>query len=188
VSNAELVKDVRRILAATLDEIVELPVASVGDPRVVNQWLMRDECKAALVAYGVSIERDHHDDVQLRGSVQESMEPEIPVSGAYGYRLGHHFGWTLAAMPPVGEVWAVDSSPSTGQLADNEIIRVNSSVAAFVDLSWRWHALRPALLRLSDSDEFFEAAEIFLACLPEIDGALADEERYPWWRSLILGW
>ena len=187
MSDIGLVENVRQILEADIDELVDLSVASMGDAKFVSKWLIADEDKVALVSRGISIEVDRYD-VQLRGSIQTSTDPEVNISGMQGYRIGYQRRWTLAATSPNSNVQAVTTRIASDGSSDVRVARINSSVAAFVDLSWRWHAMRPALLEDSYSDAFWEAAELFLARLPEFDEALADEDRYSWWRGLILGW
>jgi hypothetical protein len=183
----EALQDVRRILTAGLDELVDVSIASMGMPLTVNQWAIPDEHRAAVMTYGVSIEPDP-DGVQLHGDVQEAADPEVSVAGSQGYRLGYHWWRTLAAMAPSGEVWAVSSPTDDHYSRDTAVRRVNSSVTGFIEVSWRWHALRPLFYKLTGHEAFYEAAEWYLARLPEIDEALADEKNYPWWRGLILTW
>ncbi|GAA2535157.1 SUKH-4 family immunity protein [Winogradskya humida] len=188
MSDIEVVQGVRRVLAATLDEIVGESAASRGDSNVVGQWDIRSDGRDSLVSFGIPIGQDDPEGVHFQGAVQESADPEVSVSGRQGYRLGTDSGWTLAAMAPSGEVWAIQKPEQANQSADPRIFMVNSSVTGFVDLSWRWQAVRPLLSKLGYRDSFFEAAELYLARLPDIDEALADKERYSWWRGMVLDW
>lgn len=114
------------------------------------------------------------------------------MDGQPCYRLGFHWWRTLVAVRSSGEVWALAPLRPTGPLPGLVVgaapVRVNSSVAAFVDLAWRWHRMFPILVALGGRDGFFTAAELFLARLPELDASLRDDERFPWWRDLILNW
>lgn len=91
-------------------------------------------------------------------------------------------------MTTSGEVWAIRSPLDPRYSSRTAVVQVDSSITAFIDLSWRWHTMRPLLLELGYRDAFFNAAEVYLARLTEIDEALTDEDRYPWWRDLILSW
>jgi hypothetical protein len=124
VDDVDVIQEVRRVLAAPLCELVDGSVASIGDSLVMNQWAIRDEGKAALAASGVPIERGEPDDVHLEGAVQDSVNLELFVSGSHGYRLGYDSQWTLAAMTPSSEVWAVDLSSMPDLSTGAEIIRV----------------------------------------------------------------
>ncbi|MCY1141462.1 SUKH-4 family immunity protein [Actinoplanes sp. Pm04-4] len=187
MSDREILQEFHQFLTASLDDLVDASSASMGLPQIVERWAIPSEHKVFVLTYGVPIEQDP-DGLQLRGDVQWVTDPEVAVSGRLGYRLGSDWGRTLAAMAPSGEVWAVRSPLDPRYSIRTAVAQVNSSVTAFIDLSWRWHTLRPLLLALGYRDAFFDAAEAYLARLTEIDEALMDEKEYPWWRDLILDW
>jgi hypothetical protein len=186
VSDVDVLEEARQLLTASLADIVDGSAACVVNPLALARWTLRSEDTAPLIAYGVPIERGFHE-LKLRGDLQDSVDPEIMIDGNRAYRLGVCRWLIFSAVSTTGEVWAVPSVTRPDWAIDSAAIGVNSSVAGFVDLAWRWYRLRPLILAASD-DAYFDIAELFLERLPQIDEALADRERFPWWRDLILDW
>jgi SUKH-4 immunity protein len=192
MSQDDLIRAMRRCFTAELDQVVEAADAGHGPPMVVASWSLSDRDREALLRYGVPINRGDSRGVQLVGDVQSELDPTVVVGDRRGYRLGSHWWRRLAALAGSGEVVAAvpdDSDDPLGKLAVGASpTYVNSSVARFVDIAWRWHCLAPLFHAADYGSAFYEGTEEFLEVLPALDPALAEEEEYPWWRSLVLGW
>jgi len=182
----------RRCFTAELDQVVEAADAAHGVPSVVANWRLSDRDREALLRYGVPINRGDTRGAQLVGDVQSELDPTVLVGDRPGYRLGSHWWRKLAALAGSGKVVAIapdESEDPLGKLAvGTPPTYVNSSVARFVDVAWRWNYLMPLFRAADYSNAFYEGTEEFLDALPTLDPALAEEEEYPWWRNLVLGW
>ena len=67
-------------------------------------------------------------------------------------------------------------------------VRINSSIAAFVDISWRWVGLRPLFLEADYGPAFEDGSEDFIEAVTRSDPAYGDDGSYRYWTDLMLGW
>lgn len=174
-----------RYLHAPLESLITPDQQSSKPSPSIESWNLPDRDKQALESWGLPIIDAglSFAQISLWGDVQDTAAPEFDAHGSRGYRLGRFWQWTIVAADGVGVVLGVQQEP------DVRTAFINSDVASFVEISWRWHFVRRLLVELdadgAPDDQVFAYTDRFCERVQSIDAALEDEQRFAWWSGII---
>src|SRR6267154_301625 len=98
------------------------------------------------------------------------------------YSIGHFWRRRIGTVVGTGEVIGVPFDETLN------ISNINSSTIAFVEIVWRWYAVRKVLSDLEDYDQLYDNIGRFLDLVHRLDPATEADVRYSWWSGLIEGW
>ncbi|GAA3681890.1 hypothetical protein GCM10022224_052730 [Nonomuraea antimicrobica] len=176
--------EVRRILAADLADLV-------GDGRSLlppvgrDDWALPRQDKDLLWRHGLPGPRDDGR-YGISADYQRGKEPELEREGSAYYRVGVYAGVPHLAERGTGRVvhpvparaevhpQLAAHFPDTGTLAP-----VDSSVASWVELAWRWHRLVPVL-----AEQWARAGEAEVEALRAATGPQPPPDFYAGVREL----
>ena len=187
-------------LTADLDLLSRAPASRLAEQDA--DWMVPASDLAALRRWGVAIVPDprpaHR--VQLAGDVQHDAEPSITTDdGVRAYLMGTYWRMRVGAIEKTGTVIGVRTAEDAASFG-NFGSYINSSVAAFIEVSWRWAWASAALLRLpgEDYEYLFECLEEFRGFVHRLDPVTAAEARddpdaasaarFTFWDGIVDGW
>lgn len=181
-------QEFERCLVADLDTLItaEHPSSKVGAGG--RSWNLPSGDQRALAIWGIPIfgPDSASVQVQLQGDVQAGAEPEFHGQGIDAYRLGTYWERDVVAVSGDGAVLGVWTR------FEPFVAFINSSVAAFVEISWRWLFVRQALMRLGETDEDYLQAyaslDRFKQLIHSVDPAVASDQRFEWWNGICSSW
>lgn len=186
--NEEVEEKFERALSGDLGTLgVDGELSSKGGMNV-SAWDLPEDDRRSLAVYGLPVrELDlGFEQVRLGGDIQEGVTPEIHLDDSVAYRLGTFWDWKIGAIAGRGVVLGFADNPETGPTF------INSSVSAFVEVSWRWRIAANALHELGDREEddeqLFASLERFRQHLALFDPELADDEKSEWWTGMCKNW
>jgi len=176
-----VVSEHREAVAEILSKPLSLLV--VEDDQVVARegdaegWNLAEVDKQSLVRWGIPL----IEEFRLVPHLQEGASPELEKRSRRFYGLGLLAGQEIGALVQVGEVWAF---PSGEDLPHSF---VNSSVAHFVETSWRWYWTFKEVKALRFDIEQFDLLDDFLEFAVRLDPRVGSAEQ-SLWRGLIQSW
>lgn len=197
-------------LAADLD-LLACPTAPASRLEPQAAWAIPAADLTALRRWGVPIVPDPRPQqrVQLAGEVQNEADPRILTgSGERAYLLGTYWRMRVGAVEKVGTVIGVRTDEDAASFG-NSVVYINSSVAAFIEIAWRWAYASSALRNLSahDYDYLYDGLDEFRALVHRLDpatdpestasgsgevgsepGAAPPDHKFPFWDGIIEGW
>jgi hypothetical protein len=184
----ELQQQFTLCLTRPLDQVIdalEVP-ASVG-PHSAASWALPPGDREALRRWGIPIDetRSGPAAVQLAGAVQAGDVPEIDTGGIAAYSLGTYWRRRLGAVIGSGEVIGVTTD------TEERISRINSSVSAFVETTWRWASARRTLSAIEDRGDYeqlYDDLAAFQNYVHTLDPAVRDDPAFEWWNGITNGW
>ncbi len=183
--NTEAQRAFEASLASDLRALAVPAVTASRGTQATSSWDLPHEDKMAILRLGIpTYEPDATSaGVQLSGSVQYGIPPEIDEDGIRAYALGRYWRRRLGAVVHDGIVVGVPDDRSL------KVSYVNSSVSAFIEIAWRWHYARKALLAITDDHErLYGNLARFEEFAHRRDNALSNDPRYAWWNGIIEGW
>jgi hypothetical protein len=184
----ELQREFALCLTRPLDHVVDaLDVPGSVGPPSAESWSLPPGDRAALRRWGIPIDetRSGPAAVQLAGAVQAGDAPEIKTGGIVAYYLGTYWRRRLGAVVDSGEVIGVTTD------SQERISRINSSVSAFVEITWRWTCARRTLSAIDDSGDYqqlYDCLAAFQNYVHALDPAVRDNPEFEWWNGITNGW
>lgn len=166
-------------------EILAKPVALLVVPadavtarrEQVEGWGLEDADLNALVKFGVPIV----DEKYFVGNIQLGDAPEIVNQGRRYYSLGMYVDDEIGIDADDGTVWGVPLE------AVRPCFYANTSVALYVDISWRWYWVRRELLPLLNDIEQYDLIDDFRSYAQSVDSRALENES-SLWRRITDNW
>ncbi|WP_340377141.1 SUKH-4 family immunity protein [Streptomyces sp. SS7] len=149
-------------------------VAHNGD---IGSWNLAEVDKHSLMRWGIPL----IEECRLIPNFQEGSSPELERRSQSFYGLGLFAGQEIGALVDVGEVWAF---PPDEELPNSF---VNSSVAHFVETSWRWYWTWKEVQALRFDIEQYDLLDDFLEFAIRLDPRVGSAEQSIW-RGFIQSW
>jgi hypothetical protein len=148
--------EVRRILEADLAELAVDRRGALFPPVGQDEWELPRQDMDVLWRHGLPAPQDDGP-YRISGHYQTGSSPELAHEGRVFYRLGSFAGVSHLAERGTGEVVhpVLTKAEVHPQLAvhfpvERTFALVDTSVASWVELAWRWHRLVPVLVDQSD--------------------------------------
>lgn len=181
-------RDLQVVFDSCLNDELDVLVNSCSyvsmGSQVVGTWNLPENDRSSLLRFGVPIFDFDGDrsSVQLMGDVQVASFPEINERDVIAYSLGTFWRRRIGASVETGVVVGVpdDSEP--------DLSYINNSVAAFIEIAWRWGCARRALLAIEDYEQLYECLAKFQEFVHVLDPVVKDDPRFSWWNGVIEGW
>lgn len=172
------------IMDASLDDLVSRHSTRSVAPAVAASWNLPTSGIVALRKTGIAFYEPQADtvSVQLRGDIQGGHDPILQVERMSAYRLGFYWRRTIGAAVGSGIVVAIPNDPSL------QMGYINSSIDAFVEISWRWGCIRKVLLKCHGAEQLFANLATFQEYVHSVDRAIHDDPMYRWWNGIVEGW
>ncbi|MFG2691703.1 SUKH-4 family immunity protein [Streptomyces sp. NPDC048405] len=165
------------VLARPLDGLVVADDQVINSSTDVERWnLARSELQA-LTRYGLPV----IEECDIIPNIQQGILPELDAQGRNFYLLGLFADHEIGVLAGEGEVWGI---PLDRTLPDSFI---NSSVARFVETSWRWYWVWKEVKALRYDIEQYDLLEDFLDFAVRTD-ARVDSVEPSLWKGLIQSW
>jgi hypothetical protein len=183
----ELQREFMLCLTRPLDDVVgALDIPASRAPRTADRWSLPPADRQALQRWGVPVDetRAGRAAVRLAGAVQAGDAPEVNDDDTVAYLLGTYWRRRLGAVVGSGRVVGVAAD------APRRVSPVNSSVAAFVDVAWRWAAARRVLAAIEehgDYRQYYDDLAMFRDHVHAVDAAVRDDPAYEWWDGILNG-
>lgn len=195
-------------LAASLDELVVPEQQAIPEVARVRQWRLPQADRDALIRYGLPVNDRGLAEADFRDSADDAYGL-MALSGGSRIVAVADTGVVLCLPGPqtdmeqTAEFW--ERNPDflaaiKKKYPDYPRIPptfVNSSVALFVDTSWRFERVARALLKLPTgtaepfevecANELFDRLDVFLEHLRSADPQAVDS-RYAYWPDVVEGW
>ena len=201
----------RAVMAAPLASLVALDRRERPAASVVERWDLPEKDRAALADWGLPT------DLLMRPVIQDAAEPLLAPNVAgererrlidAGQRL-YQLGWwgrhdltpKIGAVASDGRVLGLRDAPVTAadlppalrevyaDLYHPAVTFLNSSIAQFVDIAWRWHAavaiLREFQLQEPDFARIEACERIVLDGVEAIDPAIDADDPEALWVAII---
>lgn len=172
------------VLALSLDELVIRDPARSCAPPTAERWRLPRGDIEALWRWGVPIFAPPEEGlVQLVGAVQEEADPALVERGQTAYRLGRYWLRTIGAAQDSGIVIGIPDA------VNRDVSFINGSVAAFVEVAWRWYGVAPFLFGMEEDQAQLDANLYrFSEYVHALDPITATDDRFRWWDDLIEDW
>jgi hypothetical protein len=184
----ELQQQFTLCLTHPLDQVIDaLDVAASVGPQSAERWDLPPSDREALRRWGVPVDETGTGPaaVQLAGAVQAGDVPEISTRGIVAYSLGTYWRRRLGAVIGSGEVIGVTTD------TEERVSRINSSVSAFVETTWRWACARRTLSMIEDHGDYkqlYDDLAAFQNYVHMLDPAVRDDPEFEWWNGITNGW
>lgn len=214
--------EIAEVLAAPLETLLDLTHQVLADSRI-DQWDLPPSDRHALRAWGLPEGPLFRPGLQaasapvlvpnVAGECERRLiapDQRLYVLGRYGSELlfnGEDLTYRVGAVVGSGRVLGMHSRPLTIEdipqvlralppdFSRSAVRFINSSVAAFVEVGWRWRAALTVLLRypcpneLEEMDAWYDQQDaVFpqvLAGMVRIDPALAEPQLDSLWVDMI---
>lgn len=171
-------EQVREVLELPLGELVMLAgpdAAGLKREAHEDQWAVPDGDRDALERWGVPRRAGY----SLVSDTSQSAILREDQDGRQYYRLGEWMDFEVVAYSPSGEVWG---KPLTSWHSDEYLI--NSTLAGYVDATWRYHYLYP-IFTSEESNDYFSCVLEFFDRIAECDPRVR-EYRHSLWHYVLL--
>lgn len=213
------------VMSASLGSLVDLDYQKMPLPEAVAGWDLPSDATDALTRWGLPVIPglspffQNESEPVLIPNLAGERERNVASPGQRLYRLASRgrdaLQISIGAVAVTGTVLQVRPRPvtiddiapslreSVGSLYHPAVSFVGSSVAKFVELSWRWRAAREILVELADNepdytrpDEEFEAhGELVRECqriivdhIGHIDSSVPVHDRHSFWTGIVFDW
>ncbi|MFE9404010.1 SUKH-4 family immunity protein [Streptomyces sp. NPDC006530] len=168
---------VARALSQPLDLLVAAEHQAAAASGNVSAWQLPSADKTVLARWGLPL----IEECRLIPNIQEGMSPEMNVRGRQFYTLGLFADHEIGALVKIGEVRGI---PLNQALPESFI---NSSVAQFVETSWRWYWVWKEVNALRFDIAQYDILDSFLDFATKLDPPVGTAET-SLWRGLIESW
>jgi len=184
--DSELQGSFEACLDSDLAQLMEtsVPAPASKAPPEVEQWDLPDSDIHALRQWGVPIFETGGDPtgIQLQGDVQRGNVPLLNERDLHAYLLGRYWRRRIGAIVHHGTVIGLPDDTSLN------VSYLNSSVSAFIEISWRWKAAKDVLHATDDIEQLYGNLHRFQEFVHGLDPLVGTDPRYSWWDGILEGW
>ena len=183
MAEVELQQAFERCLSDPLDQIAGRCGPGATASRVVDAWNLPASDRQALISVGVPIFEDAtQSPIQLAGEIQSAELPSLTERGYLAYRIGRYWRREIGVLEQSGTVVGFPDD------AELDVSFLNSSLAAFLEIAWRWNCARKVLLATEDYEQLYENLGRFQDYVHSLDPIVSSDPKYAWWNGIVEGW